>query len=60
VTNKHLNLSPYKGLFLEVQSNPNAQAFYQNCGMTVIGKQQSASLAGRFLPVLAMPLSLRE
>ncbi|WJG10053.1 GNAT family N-acetyltransferase [Aliiglaciecola sp. LCG003] len=45
------------GLALEVQSDPNAQEFYQHVGMTVIGQQQSASIAGRFLPTLAMPLT---
>lgn len=47
----------HRGLFLDVQSDPNAEEFYTNMGMTIIGKQESGSIQGRYLPTLTMPLT---
>jgi len=44
------------GESLEVQSDPQAEAFYLAMGATVIGRQQSNSIADRYLPLLSMTL----
>jgi GNAT superfamily N-acetyltransferase len=48
--------SDYGGLFLDVQSDPNALGFYQSCGMQMTGKLESESIKGRFLPTLTIKL----
>ncbi len=40
---------------LTVESDPNATAFYQHMGMTIVSQQESM-IAGRFLPRLIYPL----
>jgi len=47
----------HHGLYLDVQSDPNAKDFYENMGMSVTGQQQSDVIKGRFLPTLTMSLT---
>ena len=47
----------HSGLFLDVLSDPNAENFYINVGMSVIGKQESGSIQGRYLSILSMSLT---
>jgi len=42
---------------LNVQSDPHAEAFYLAAGATLIGKQESGSIAGRQLPLLTFDLT---
>jgi len=44
-------------LYIEVQSDPNAEGFYKALGLNVTGKTQSGSIAGRFLPTLRAAIS---
>lgn len=39
---------------MSVQSDPNAVGFYLAKGMVITGKQESGSIAGRFLPTLTL------
>ncbi|MEZ5651024.1 MAG: GNAT family N-acetyltransferase [Burkholderiaceae bacterium] len=41
---------------LSIQSDPNAEDFYCRMGAVRVGRQESASIAGRFLPRLVLPL----
>lgn len=43
-----------RAMFIEVQSDPNAEGFYKSVGMSVTGKQQSGSIEGRYLHILKM------
>ena len=45
------------GRFIEVQSDPYAEDFYKSVGMKVIGKTESGSIIGRYLPILIASLS---
>lgn len=53
-----LNYAKNQGVSkVNVQSDPHAEAFYLAAGGTLIGKQPSGSIAGRYLPVLAFDLA---
>jgi GNAT superfamily N-acetyltransferase len=41
---------------LKITSDPHALGFYQRMGATHVGEEESASISGRILPVLAYPL----
>ena len=41
---------------LWVESDPNAESFYQACGFHRVGETPSGSIAGRSLPLLVMEL----
>jgi len=43
---------------LEVESDPNAEAFYRRNGATRVGEAESTVQPGRFLPLLVMDLAL--
>lgn len=40
--------------WLEIQGDPNAAQFYQRVGATCVGERESASVAGRMLPLFEM------
>jgi GNAT superfamily N-acetyltransferase len=44
-------------LTLVIQSDPNAARFYESAGGRVVGDRESASVPGRRLPLLELPLS---
>lgn len=44
------------GRQLIVQADPNAERFYLAAGGKLIGKQESGSVPGRFLPTFVIPL----
>lgn len=41
---------------LLIQSDPNAEGFYQACGATLVNYTPSASIGGRMLPTLTLAL----
>ncbi|MEZ5658619.1 MAG: GNAT family N-acetyltransferase [Burkholderiaceae bacterium] len=43
---------------LTIQSDPFAEGFYRRMGALPVGRRESDSVAGRFLPLLALPLEI--
>jgi len=43
--------------WLVIQSDPHVVGFYEKLGATVVGAQPSASIEGRTLPLLELPLA---
>jgi GNAT superfamily N-acetyltransferase len=43
-------------LRIDVDADPNAQGFYERCGYRLVGSSPSASIPGRMLPRLSLPL----
>lgn len=41
---------------LEIQADPNAEDFYARCGAHTVGSRASASIEGRSLPLMELPL----
>ncbi len=42
---------------LEIQADPNAEAFYSRCGARTVGQRASASVADRSLPLMELALT---
>lgn len=45
------------GTALEAQSDPYAESFYLAMGATATGRQESGSIAGRYLPMIRLELA---
>ncbi|MDJ0703904.1 MAG: GNAT family N-acetyltransferase [Leptolyngbyaceae cyanobacterium MO_188.B28] len=45
------------GSTLLIQGDPNAEGFYRALGAQLIGKKESASIPGRFLPMFLIEVS---
>ena len=45
------------GKTLMIQSDPHAERFYRMAGAQRLGRQESASIPGRFLPMLAIDIA---
>ncbi len=45
------------GSTLIIQGDPNAERFYRAVGAQLIGKKESASIPGRFLPMLLIEIA---
>lgn len=43
-------------LIVEIQADPNAEAFYLRAGARRVGERESGSIPGRLLPMLEIPL----
>ena len=44
------------GTYLEAQSDPGAESFYLAMGAKVIGRKESGSIVGRYLPMIQIQL----
>ena len=42
---------------MEIQSDPNAETFYQKMGAVTVGELESGSIEGRFLPLMQVKIS---
>ena len=42
---------------MEIQSDPNAETFYQKMGAVTVGELASGSIEGRFLPLMQVKIS---